>query len=207
MLSSAQSHMTNPTKIWNHLLIDTFDDRLMLSHIFMWHLICDLWSCSLLPSCNCWAKPAKIPWDQAGILQQVKHRNCRQLMPHSQLYPSLRPKIQPQQLNSFPHYCHKTWKIQLQHFTALCFSRPAHRPQRCVTRWILESQYSMLETWTGSWNSAVPPAKIINKRLNCRQSEHDKAPLSVWTCCCERELLSCSFVQYSITDLSSPTRL
>lgn len=98
--------MTNTTKIWNNLLIDTFDSGLMLCYIFMWHLICDLWSCSLPPSCNCWAKLTKTPWDEADI--QVKHRNCKQLMPQSQIFPSLRPKIQPQQLNLSPHYWYKT---------------------------------------------------------------------------------------------------
>lgn len=57
----------------------------------IWYVIYE--AAVLLPSCNCWAKLAKIPWDQADILQQVKHRNCKQLMPQSQIYPSLRPKI------------------------------------------------------------------------------------------------------------------
>lgn len=57
--------MTNPTIIWNNLLIDTFDDGFMLSYVFKWHLICDSWSCSFLPSCNCWAKLPKILCNQA----------------------------------------------------------------------------------------------------------------------------------------------
>lgn len=195
---SAQSHMTNPTKIWNNLLIDTFDSGLMLCYILMWHSICDLWSCSLSPSCNCWAKLARIPWVQADILQQVKHRNCQQLLPQSQICPSLRPKIQPQQLNLSPHYCHKTsgkYNCSI-HSPLLCqactqTSEMGDKMESGAFIFCVRNMNRQLK-----FSSAT--AKIINKRLNCRQPEHARASLAVWTCCLKSSVVHFSHIQSQI---------
>lgn len=82
-----------PNKNWHQVTARYLWWRIYAFLHFKWHFVCDLQSCSLLPCCECWAKLPKIPWNEVDILKQVKHRNCKQLMPQFWIYASLRPKI------------------------------------------------------------------------------------------------------------------
>lgn len=186
--------MTNPTITWNNLLIDTFDDGLMLSYILKWHLICDLWSGSFFTFLQLLGKATQDSLESgrypAASQTEIASSWCHNLgfTPHWDPKFNLSNWVSPQ-------------IIIIKHVenTTAAFHSPLLY-QACTQTSEMGDQmdFGVLISYVRNtirqlkFSSAT--TKILKKRLNCRQLECDQASLSVWTCCYEREVLWCSFL-------------
>lgn len=186
--------MTNPTITWNNLLIDTFDDGLMLSYIFKWHMWFMEWQFFYLPATAGQSYPRFSGIRQISCSKsntEIASSWCHNLgfTPHWDPKFNLSNWVSPQ-------------IIIIKHVeknTTAAFHSPLLY-QACTQTSEMGDQmdFGVLISYVRNtirqlkFSSAT--TKILKKRLNCRQLECDQASLSVWTCCYEREVLWCSFL-------------